>query len=376
MEGQYPIPAPTAGHIAVKINVDRKVTIYCYENEVPSFVEPELERIYGNFFSTIGHFKESGRIENASTYVAIEEGCITTIFLFHRGEGYVRVLNEVIKISQQDVDLFSNFIFSAYGSVDIISFHAVDTGVVPSHRPYQRINCLEDIVLTLPTMAEDYFNKLGKSTRKTIKGYSNKIKRDFPSFKISIYAKEEAEEQLIRQIIDFNKTRMLSTGKVSAFDEEATKHIIQFVRMYGLICIATIDDKICAGSISYKVGNNYFMHVSAHDSKYDSYRLGVLFRYLTICECIKRGGAECHFLWGRQEFKFSLLGVQRDLHDLVLYRSRVRLLRQFGMALQTRFKGLKRQTELRVRTLRERASDAGAFTLRLLSRVGMLRRSA
>jgi CelD/BcsL family acetyltransferase involved in cellulose biosynthesis len=343
---------------------------------VPSFVEAELERIYGNFFSTVGHFKESGRIENACTYVAIEEGVITTIFLFQLGEGYVRVLNEVIKVSQRDVDLFSNFIFSAYGSVDIISFHAVDTGVVPSHRPYQRINCLEDIVLTLPTMAEDYFNKLGKSTRKTIKGYSNKLKREFPSFQINIYAKDEAEEQLIRKIIDFNKTRMLSTGKVSAFDEEATKHIIQFVRMYGLICVATIDDKICAGSISYKVGNNYFMHVSAHDSKYDSYRLGVLFRYLTICECIKRGGAECHFLWGRQEFKFSLLGVQRDLHDLVLYRSRVRLLRQLGMALHTRFKGLRRQTELKVRGLRERASEAGAFSLRLLSRVGMLRRSA
>lgn len=376
MDGQNSIPAPTAGRISVKFNLGEQLTILCYENEVPAYIEEEIERVYGNFFSTVEQFRESGRIENAHTYVVFNGNNISTIFLFSVHQNEVRVLNEVIKISQNDVDLFSNYIFSNYGSVDIILFHAVDTDVTPSHRPYQRINCLEDIVLTLPRITDEYFNNLGKSTRKTIKGYTNKLKRDFPTFENKTYVKEEADEALIRTIIEFNRARMLSTGKVSAFDETAVKHIIHSVHAYGMICVATIDGKICAGSISYRVGDNYFMHVSAHDSRYNHYRLGVLFRYLTICECIKRGGKECHFLWGRQEFKYSLLGIRRDLHDLVLYRSRARLVLQSGMALHTRLKGLKRQTQLMTRSLKERVIDMGSLTIRLLNRMGMLRRSA
>lgn len=376
MGGQPSIPVPTAGRISVKLDSNEQITILCYENEVPAYIEAEIERVYGNFFSTLEQFRESGRIDNAHTYVVFNGDKIATIFLFSINGDEARVLNEVIKVTQTDVDLFSNYIFSNYGSVDVILFHAIDTDVTPSHRPYQRINCLEDIVLTLPHITDDYFNKLGKSTRKTIKGYTNKIMRDFPSFQFKAYVKQEADEDLIRTIIEFNRARMLSTGKVSAFDEEAVKHIIHFVHVYGLICVATINGKICAGSISYRVGDNYFMHVSAHDSHYDHYRLGVLFRYQTICECIKRGGRECHFLWGRQEFKYSLLGIQRDLHDLVLYRSRARLLLQTSMAMQNRLKGMKRQTQLLARSGKERFADVTHLPMRLLHRMGMPRRSA
>jgi hypothetical protein len=375
MDGRNTIPVPIAGGISVKFSLKEQITILCYENEVPSYVEAEIERIYGNFFSTLEQFRESGRIENAHTFVVFQGEKISTIFLFRIEQNAARVLNEVIKVSQSEVDLFSNYIFATYGSVDIILFHAVDTDVTPSHRPYQRINCLEDIVLTLPRITDDYFNSLGKSTRKTIKGYKNKLTRDFPSFQNTTYVKEEADEKLIRAIIEFNRARMLSTGKVSAFDENAVKHIIHFVHVYGMLCVATIDGKICAGSISYRVGENYFMHVSAHDSKYDHYRLGVLFRYMTICECIRRGGRECHFLWGRQEFKFSLLGIQRDLHDLVLYRSRARLVLQSSMALQTRVKGVRRQWQLMARSLKERVVDMSHFTVRIFHRMGTLGRS-
>jgi hypothetical protein len=375
MDGREPVPAPIAGRISVKFDLNEQITTLCYENEIPPYVEHEIERIYGNFFSTLEQFRESGRIKDASTYVVFSGEKISTIFLFSIVENEVRVLNEVIKVSQNEVDQFSNYIFSTYGSVDVILFHAIDTDVTPSHRPYQRINCLEDIVLTLPHIPDEYYNNLGKSTRKTIKGYTNKLMRDFPTFENKTYVKTEADEQLIRTIIEFNRARMLSTGKVSAFDEEAIKHIIHFVHVYGMICVATINGKICAGSISYRVGDNYFMHVSAHDSQYDSYRLGVLFRYLTICECIRRGGKECHFLWGRQDFKFSLLGIQRDLHDLVLYRSRMRLILQSGMALHTRLKGVRRQSQLISRSVKDRINDMGSVTARLLNRMGMSRRS-
>ena len=362
-----------AGRVPTTLDNPEQATTFCYENEVPSFVEPELDRIYGNFFSTLTHFRETGRLQNVSTYVVTEEGRATTIFLFCRHKEKVHVLNEVIKLDQDEVRRFSNYIFAEYEAVDVVSFHAVHADIRRLRRPYQRVNCLEDIVLVLPDAAEDYFIGLGKSTRKTIKGYTNKLKRDFPTFQNKTYATTEASEQDIRAIIELSRIRLLASGKISAFDEEASKRIIKSFRIYGLTCVAKIDGKICAGSISYRVGENYFMHVCAHDQNYDSYRLGMLYRYFTVCECIRLHGRECHFLWGRQEYKFSLLGVQRDLHDLVVYRSRMHFLLHGGVVFRTVFKGLKRQAVLLMRGWKERNGTLSGVALKCLNRLGILR---
>lgn len=372
-EAYHSIPPPITGNISIRLNNSERTTVLCYENEVPPFIESELERIYGNFFSTLAHLRETGRIDNASTYVSLSEGKITAIFLFTLHKREVRVLNEVIPVHQEDVRQFVSHIFAKYGSIGAVSFHAVEARIEEFPYPFQCINCLEDIVLSLPDEQEDYLNRLGKSTRKTIKGNSSKLKRDFPSFATRSYEKADADEQDIRAIIEMSKVRLLSSGKISSFDDEDIERIIRSVKVYGMTCVATIDGKICAGSISYKVGENYFMHVSAHDTYYDNYRLGMLYRYITICECIRLGGRECHFLWGRQEYKFSLLGVQRDLHDLVVYRSRIHLLLGADRALRLLFNGAKRHAILRIRSWKERTGGLSSIAARLASRFWIAR---
>jgi hypothetical protein len=369
-------PPPVAGHLTIDFHSTHPVTIICYENEVPSFVESELERLHANFFSTVAHIRESGRTKNANTYVVYEAGKITSAFLFIQEGDEVRVLNEVIKLNPHQVSQFANYIFSTYSTVDIVSFHAVDADIIVPHRPFQRINCLEDIVLELPKSPDDYFKKMGKSTRKTIKNYTNKLRREHPTFKITVYEKSDAREQDIRTIIQYNKVRMLTKGRVSAFDEEATVHIINIVKHYGVVCVARINGEICAGTISYRVGDNFFMHVSAHDPLYDRYRLGLLNRYFTICECIRRGGKECHFLWGRQEFKFSLMGKRRDLHDLIVYRSRVRLLLQSNVAILSMLNGVRRQWSLFTHSISGKLGYVLEGTHKLLNRFGVLRKPA
>jgi len=45
--------------------------------------------------------------------------------------------------------------------------------------------------------------------------------------------------------------------------------------------------------------------------------------YLAMTETIQRGAKEAHLLWGRNSYKFKLLGVQRDMVNLDIYRSRM-----------------------------------------------------
>lgn len=89
-----------------------------------------------------------------------------------------------------------------------------------------------------------------------------------------------------------------------------------------MLSLLRLDGRICAGTINFRAGDNYFLEVIAHDPAYNDYRLGTLCCYLTICECIAREGKEYHFLWGAHDYKFRLLGVQRELDHLTIYRSR------------------------------------------------------
>lgn len=323
--------------------------VSCYENEVPPFVEREMERLYENLFSSLVQFRIYGAIAGASTYVVRDNACggkVTSLLLFRRNKGTVRVINEVIKLDEKEISRFVDYIFTTFGSVGVILFHAIQTDVCRLPFPYQRFNCLEDIVLSLPATTDEYLASLGKATRKTIKGYMNKLRRAFPSFSYQIYGKDELTEQQIREIVKLNVARMSEKNKVSAYEEAEIIRLVALAKKCGVVGIGTIDGRICAGAVSFRVGDNFFMSINAYDPAYDDYRLGTLCGFLIISECIAQGGKECHLLWGRSEYKYRFLGVQRDLDNVAVYRSRLHQLRHADIALMTAFKGYTRRAKL------------------------------
>ena len=351
--------------IAVTMTPGSDISIQCYEQDVPPFVGAALERLYGNLFSSLAYYRAFGGADNASVYVVREGKAIVCTWLFRRYRNTVRVINEGIAVEQEDLMRFANYVFSGYPSVNIISFHAVRPHIDDLPMPWQRFNCLEDTVLTLPASAEVYRASLGRSTRSYIHRYLNKLKRDFPTFQFRALAADRIEEKDIRHIIDLNRLRMASKGKESANDDDTTQRIVQLAGECGLVGAIMLDGRICAGSINYCVGTNYFLETLAHDPAFDDYRLGTLCCFLTICECIARGGNEYHFLWGQDEYKTRLLGVQRDLDDLVIYRSHWHMLLCGKLALQSIANGGKRYLRKWVRMMRKRDSFGGRIVNRL-----------
>src|SRR5437870_5381738 len=141
------------------------IAISCHENDVPAFVETELERLYENLYSSLLKFRLDGLDEHASTYVVRKNGRIVTLFLFRRERGEVTVLNELIEVGDADVRRFAGRIFGQFDDVTVISFRTVRAKIGRLRFPYQRFNCSEDIVLTLPETAERYHASLGKNMR-------------------------------------------------------------------------------------------------------------------------------------------------------------------------------------------------------------------
>lgn len=302
------------------------VSVTCYENEVPLFVEQALAGLYGNIFSSMAHLEVHGSTFGASTYIARKDNEVTCVLLFKHDKNEVRVINEGMRISQDEIERFVRFIFETYKSVRKITFNAISSEIDKSSFFSKRFPATENIILSLPLTEEEYVAKLGKSTRKNIKHHLSRLKRSFPSFQHEVYETEEVREEDMLTVIGFNKMRMAGKNKVSHLNEEKIARIIQLVKRCGFISLIKIDGRICAGAICYRTGLTVTSHVNAHDPQYDDFRLGTLCCYLAICESIKRGAKEFHFLWGRYEYKYALLGVDHNFESIFIYRSYMNVL--------------------------------------------------
>lgn len=357
--------------LSEKLHESDAITIMCYQNEVPSFVEAELERLYGNLYSSIPQLRVSGKLNEANTYVVRRGREFIAIFLFRIDGRRVEVLNQVIRIEGEEVSRFATYVFSAFGSVDAVSFRGVQADLGATPFTYQKFECLEDIVVPLPATVEEYTARLGRSTRKNLRYYLKTLTHEFPTFSFSVFEKEAVEPRHILEIIELNRARMSDKSKVSAIDERETARLIYLTRERGLVGVATIDGRICAGAITFRVGQNYFLSVLAHDPAYNSHRLGNQCCYLTICECIRRSGKEFHFLWGQYDYKYLFLGVQRDLHHLALYRSRLHMLLNADLALRVAFMGYVRQAKIWL----HQDTHISRFASKVLNSVRSLRKS-
>lgn len=348
--------------------------IVCYENEVPPFVESEVEQLYGNIFSCLREFRVYGwQGRETSTYIAQQEGRTKALFLFERRDGRVRVLNEAIRVGKEDLDRFSTYIFSQYRDVNVISFRAIETDVRALPFPYQRFNHLEDITLTLPSTPSEYHAMLGKNTRRNIKRYGDRLRKSFPDCRFEVFEKDAVPEHYIRALINFNRSRMANKNIASVIDEEETRRIVELTHACGLTGIMTIDGQVVAGAVSYHAGDNYFLNILAHDPRYDGYWVGFLCCYETILRCIERGGKEFHFLWGRYEYKFALGAVQRDLDNVTVYRSHLQFLLNGRLACREASSGYTRRAKV---WLKYRDAALPKTIRHLLERARDLRRSA
>jgi hypothetical protein len=324
-----------------------EATILCHENEVPAFVEPELDRLYGNIFSSLRQFRVYGwKPGQTSTYVVRHDGRASTVLLFERDGSRLRVMNEAIALDSAELERFVNYIFSTFASVDVIAFKAIETDIRRFAFPFQRFNHLEDLTLKLPSTVDEYHASLGKNTRRNIRRHLGRIERDFPSCRFEAYEKDAVDPQMVREIIEFNRARMAGKNIASMIDEDETRRIIRLVRECGMVGVMKIDGRLCAGAISFQSGSNYFLNVLAHDPRYDDYWLGFLCCYRTISEAIERGGKEFHFLWGRYDYKFMFGAVQRDLDNVIVYRNHAQLMRNARFAGQVAYEGYLRRLKV------------------------------
>lgn len=321
------------------IAVTAHAEIAVHENDVPSFVGPELDRLYGTLYSSLAYFRICTSLDGVGTYVARQDGLPTAIFLFRRDGDTLRVLNEGMRLGAQEVCRFARHMFATSAFTDVITFHAVQTDSPDIPLLHQRAFCAEDFIARLPATPQDYAARLGPATRKNLKRHRNRLERDFPSFHYRVLENGDADESQIRHIIELSRQRFGSKGRSFAIDEEEAQHIVRLVRQSGAILVATIDAQLCGGTIMYRFGKNWISKVNAHDPAFDDYRLGMLCCYLSIGKAIESGAQHFHLGNSWYEYKTALLGEFQPFDHIALYRSPGALVRHAGTAFKTACEG-------------------------------------
>lgn len=353
------------------------VTVTCHEKCIPEFVEHDIAELYGSLYSSIPMLRAYDSLrEPVNTCVMHHNGRLVAIFLVRVRAGILNVINEGMPLSDEQVHLFSDYAFARHPDVGVIRFHSVHLeNSIAIARPHQRYRCSENIVISLPASVPAYHASLGKNTRRNLKRYGERLVRDFPSYQYEVLDGSEVDEQDVRAIISLNIARMASKSKVSAYDHAETERLVGLVRRCGLVGIARISGRVCAGALSFRSGDNFTLSVLAHDMAYNDYSLGILCAYHIICDCIDRGASEFHFLWGRYDYKFQLLGKERPLENLSIYRSGFKLISHADLFVRNQIDALGNRIAERLHAIGKQRSAPARLALRVLSSLRSAKRA-
>jgi hypothetical protein len=343
------------------VRIESASTVSIYPNYIPDFVTQALDTLYGNLHASLATLKLHS-LGDASTYVKWRSPELQpeSIFLFRKAGQTIRVINEGMRLSREAIDDFCEYMFSHENDITQIDFHAVTPPQEQLSRPHLSWPCTEDIVVTLPTTELAYVNQLGKSTRKSIKKSLTRAQRLLPNFSHSVYAGSCVNEDLIREVVRFNHSRMAVKEKSSALNGQATNELVTLMRTHGMVGLVASDQGLAAGTLACRFGDDIFSIITAHDPRYDPFGLGTLSRHLMILHCIQLGAKRFHLLGGNMSSKRSALGMREILNHLTIYRTPIDMLRHPLATLQLAFNAAKYQLH---RWLEDQSAQAERTTI-------------
>lgn len=294
-----------------------------YENAIPSFVEPALEDLYESIYCTLARFHIYDPPTAVHTYVARAKGEIRAIFLFRHHWGEIQVLNQQITVNEDELARFVRAVFARYRSARLISFYAIEAAQGRLPFVHQRYVALEEHVLQLPATAEQYFGRMSANFRSCLRRAEKKIRRAFPSFEIKVLAPSQVTEEVVRELIAFAGARMAVKQQRTYIGEHEAINLMRLIQSHGYMVAASIEGKLCAGSVWYMVGGRGFMHVNAHDPRFDQFMLGNQVLLHGVLHCIERGGRECWLMGGFGTHKAKFRAAPQYLESVLIYRSRL-----------------------------------------------------
>lgn len=294
------------------------ITIECFKG-LPIEHEPFLIDKYNSFITTCRYIEIYHLSAFDINYMLFKENDKLLEVMVYGNNGAVsRCFNSLVDIDQSIIDEFTKKLFEIHPAIHKIK-------IVSTYKEYTSPKSIlysksDDHILNLPTTMDDYYMKLGSSTRQHIKNRKVRLLRDFKNVNFVMKFGSEIEEHAVDKIIQMNIERMKHKGKIPGLDDSHKKGIYKYSQHYGCVAYIEVDGLIVAGSVNTVLNNELFGHITSHDNNFSKYNVGELCAFYLIQTSIEKGLTTIHFLWGASDLKKRLLAKPRLLFSYFIYR--------------------------------------------------------
>jgi len=174
--------------------------------------------------------------------------------------------------------------------------------------PVRELDRSDEMVLENPVSEEAYERLLGASTRKRLRGYRNRLRREYPDFNLRTFEGKEITLALVEQVYDWNQQRIRAKGRQWGFENQpaVTYRLWRLLQSHGLALCGYRGDECVAGMLMMLVGGECWPRTAGFDPAYLNVDLGMLMMFFSICESIRRGCPHTHLGWGTTTYKQRL----------------------------------------------------------------------
>ena len=298
-----------------------------YQDRVPDFVWPALDRLYHSIFCSEPHLRIHQSVgPRTAVWVSRQAAVVDAVLLFEVDGHVARVVNEVITLPPAQLSAFARDLFAHDSRVSAIVLHAVTVDAAALAYPTSSAAFSEDFVLPLPANMPAYLASLSRQTREKIRYHTRRSQRKAPGLSFHLFRGADICADDVERVLAFNRARMEKKGREFGMSDQEAQRLGALLRERGLMALITLDGKPCAGLLCTIAGDDLFMHVIAHDPALDDLRLGFLCCVSTIEAAIADGLQHFHFLWGHYDYKTRLGGHAQPLQQLVLFKHRPAML--------------------------------------------------
>jgi hypothetical protein len=288
---------------------------------VPRSLTDALPRLYSSVFCLVEYIELFDRPTNLNVCVLDHPPHIVCFSVCGRD---AVILNRVFDIDGTAARRVCESIFRALPKIRRVCVRHFKLDPADIGLPFRTVATGDDLVLSLPSSLEEYKRGVvGRKTRKQLRNYMNRLSRELPGFTFELREKAAIDNELVSQVVAFNRVRMIVKGTTSEIDEAYEQRLQKVLAGYGFAGILRAEGEVVAGELCTKVGASYYVHAGAFDQTYAELHLGLLCAYLTVCAAIERGGLEYHLLWGNSLHKRQLGCRPLPLYAASLYRTRI-----------------------------------------------------
>lgn len=244
---------------------------------------------------------------------------VSEIFVFGIDADSCNCYNSLVDIAPEAITAFTKSVFEKFSGIKKLKFSA-------SYRQYSLeksflFSTANDYILDLPETLDSYYSKLGSTTRRHLKNYRARLLRDFPNVQFVVKQKNEIDKEVIARIVQLSYSRMKSKGIIPGKTQKDVLDFYHFSQYYGLVSCIEVDGEIIAGSISYVLGDRFFLFMIAHENKFSKYNPGQICIVNTIQTAIEMNLKTFHFLWGDNDYKMRFMAMPKPLTTYIFYRS-------------------------------------------------------